>query len=135
VRHTRVLLVEMPRILCDIISSVVSHELDMEVVGCLGHRGAMGSEARDAEPDVVIVGLPDSELPDECLALLAILPHVRILGVVDGGQAFLDELRLHRTPLGDVSPESLVKAIRMAGWGRDAWGRDLPPEEQDLGRS
>ena len=125
---------EMPRILCDIISSVVSHELDMEVVGRLEHRGALSSEARDAAADVVIVGLPDSELPDECLALLAILPHVRILGVVDGGRAFLDELRLHRTPLGDVSPESLVKAIRMPGWGRDAW-KLLPPEEQDLGRS
>jgi DNA-binding NarL/FixJ family response regulator len=112
-RRTRILLVEMPQILCDIIAAAVSGQGDLEMVGRLDNRRAILSKTSDTEADVVVIGLADSDLPQECLSLFEALPHVRVIGVAaDGRRAFLYELRPLRTALGELSPDALVQAIR-----------------------
>jgi hypothetical protein len=105
----------MPRMLRDIITQTVSHEPDMVLVGEHTERTDLVSAARASQADVVVVGVSDAELPAQCEALFMMSPGIRVLGITgDGRRAFLWELRPNRTPLGEVSPEGLVEAIRTA---------------------
>lgn len=99
----------------DIITQTVSHEPDMQLVGEPTERTDLLSAARVTQADVVVVGISDRELPAECEALFTSSPGIRVLGITgDGRRAFLWELRPQRTPLGEVSPQGLVQAIRTA---------------------
>jgi DNA-binding NarL/FixJ family response regulator len=112
--RTRILLVEMPRMLCDIITDVVASQPDMVVVGELPERADLLPAVNRTRADVVVLGLPDSDLPNECGPLFDAHPRSRLLGVAaDGRRAFLYELRPQRIPLGEVSPQGLLDAIRL----------------------
>ena len=109
--------------LSDIIADVVSVQPDMQIVGTVEQHGAMVAAARSARPDVVVIGLEDSELPETCGPLFEAFPRIRVLGVAsDGRGASLYELRPRKTSLGEVSPEGLVQAIR--GSAR-SWSTDV----------
>lgn len=115
----RILLAAMPRMLRDIIETAIRSQPDMIVVGVMGVVGA-GDALSDAvqrdKPDVVILGIEADAGPHACEALLYDHPHVRLLEVTDDGRgATLCELRPHRVPIGDVSAEGLVGAIRASG--------------------
>ncbi len=107
----------MPRLMRDIVESAIRAQPDMLVVGVLGVVGARDSlsdAVQRARPNVVILGRASAE-SRACEALLYEHPHVRLLEVIDDGRsATLCELRPHRVPIGDVSPEGLVGAIRAA---------------------
>ena len=112
-RRTRIFLAEMPRMLCDIITSVVATQRDMVVVGRLPDLPGLMTEVSKTGAEVVVIGLPDSTLPAECDRLFDAYPHIRVLGIAaDGRRAFLYEMRPHQSPLGEVSPERLVEVIR-----------------------
>jgi DNA-binding NarL/FixJ family response regulator len=112
-RRTRILLVEMPRILCDILADVLSAEPDMEVVGVLSHRGKLRATVAETRADVVVLALGDSRLPEDCGRLLRAHPRIRVLGVTsEGRRGFLFGLRPLKASLGELSPQGLVKTIR-----------------------
>ncbi len=97
----------------DIIERLLAPEEDIEVVGEVTQREALLATAGRLHPDVVILGVQDEQLPDVASALFADHPSMRLLGVSGNGRtAFLYEMRPHRVPLGEVSPEELVRAIR-----------------------
>ncbi len=101
--------------LSDIITDIVTSQADMEIVGTLADPAAIAATVAETDADVVVLGLPDEELPSEYVALLGARPQTRLLGVSgDGRRAFLYELRPYRSALGEVSPEALVEAIRTA---------------------
>jgi hypothetical protein len=101
--------------LSDIITNAIDGQPDMEVVGALRQRGALRSAVGAARADVVMLGLRDGDLPSDCVALFDAYPWIRVLGVsADGRRAFLYELRPQRLPLGEISPDGLVEAIRTA---------------------
>jgi len=96
-----------------IVTDIVTSQSDMEVVGDLPDRSGLQATVGDAAVDVVVLGLLDTDLPSDCIALFSAHPSIRMLGVVgDGRRAFLYELRPQRFPLGEVSPNGLVDAIR-----------------------
>lgn len=99
----------------DIVANVVSEQPDMEVVGQLEGRAALTEAATDLSADVVVVGLEAAELRTVCEELVISHPHIKVLAVAgDGRGAFLYELRPQTSPLGEVSPQGLVDAIRTA---------------------
>jgi len=109
----RILLLGMPRILRDLIRSIVDRQPDMRVVGELedGHIDLRRVERPRA--DFVIVGLHDSDLPDVCDRLLRHRPETKIVGVSqEGRRAVLYELRPHAEPLGEMSQQVLLDVIR-----------------------
>lgn len=114
---TRVLLVDMPRLLRDMIARAIEAQDDMQVVGEAPNPSAIGSAVTETDPEFVIVGLERAELPRDCAAFLSHRARPRLLGIeaVDG-RAFLYELRPDRIRLGDgsVTPEELVSALRAA---------------------
>jgi DNA-binding NarL/FixJ family response regulator len=112
VERARIALVELPRIMREIIERAVADQPDMEIVGEL--PASTLPEALDgAGVDVVISGTNY-----DCASLRELLderPRLKVLAVADDGRdAFLFELRPTRTRLGEVSPQTIVDAIRNA---------------------
>ena len=101
--------------LSDIITDIVTSQPDMEMVGTVTDGAAAAVTVSETDADVIVLGLPDAELPSEYAALLSARPQTRLLGVSgDGRRAFLYEVRPYRSALGEVSPEALIDAIRSA---------------------
>ena len=101
--------------LCDIITDVIDTQPDMQVVGDVSDRAELLASVEATQSEVVVLGLSDAELPPDCVNLFNAHPQVRLLGVAaDGRRAFLYELRPQRTPLGEISPQGLLAAIRLS---------------------
>lgn len=113
----RILLAEMPRMMRDIVERAVSTQPDMQIVGFaparVGAPSAAPSRLVDADADVVIVGVASAQEARAYDPVLFDRPHLRILAITgDGRGAFLYQLRPQAVPIGDVSPQGLVDAIR-----------------------
>jgi DNA-binding NarL/FixJ family response regulator len=113
VEPSRIVLVDMPRILREIIERAVADEPDMEIVDSEAGNMPLREAIEASEPDFVIAGA-DYDF-GEVARVLDERPRLRVLAVAgDGREAFLYELRPTRTPLGEVSPRTIVEAIRGA---------------------
>ena len=119
----RVLVAELSGVLRDIIDTTLAAQPDMEVVvGALRTSTSRGTPG--ANPDVVVIGLSDSDVSQAVETLFAEYPQARILGIAsDGRRAYMHELRPHRVSLGELSPEQLVEVIRRAGVSAGMSGR------------
>ncbi len=108
---SRIVLVDLPRITREIIEQAVGAEPDMVIVDGLADGASLPDAVKRREPDFVISGR-DYEFAEVC-AILDERPRLRVLAVLeDGREATLYELRPTRTPLGEVSPLTIVEAIR-----------------------
>lgn len=112
----RIALAALPPLLRDIVRDAVRAQPDMEVVAESG-RAELAAALRDgggaAEPDVVLLGVSRADDERTCAATLLAPPERRILTIETSGRAAaVYELRLERTPLGELSPAGLVDAIR-----------------------
>ena len=97
------------------VERAVAHTDDMGVVGRAPTVDALPDLARTTRPDVVIVGLPDDDLPPACLDLLLERPRVKVLAIEEhAGRAQLYELRPEQVEIGEVSPAEVVDTIRTA---------------------
>ncbi len=111
----RILLAELPRMLQEIVQTVVAAQPDLEIAGTVDHRDLLPEAVSRTGAEVVIVGLTRGETAEGYDTLLFAHPQVKLFAVAaDGRRAFLYELRPRSVPLGDVSPEELVAAIRSA---------------------
>jgi DNA-binding NarL/FixJ family response regulator len=96
------------------VERAVERQQDMAVVGSASSLGELLELARSTDPDVVVVGLADADLPRDCLELLFERPHVSVLGIeAHEGRAWLYELRPEQIEIGEVSPDEVVDTIRL----------------------
>lgn len=100
--------------LADIVRRVLSEAPDLEVIDL---SAAAAEDLMDSvkyhEPEVLITGLRPQESIDRFASLLRAHPSLRIFALEgDGRRAVLYELQPHTVPLGDVSAEGLIEAIR-----------------------
>jgi DNA-binding NarL/FixJ family response regulator len=108
----RVVLIDMPRILREIIRETISVQPDMDVVAELDASWSVPDSVDRYDPDVVVVS-GDSARIDELGRALLQRGSSRALAVSpDGNESFLVELRPHQVPLGELSPEALLAAVR-----------------------
>ncbi len=122
-RKIRIILVSMPALLRDILAQTLGAQLDMEVIGELG--GGIELLVDAGRADVVVIGLDQLDLPGIATNLLVEYPHLVLLAMTtDGRAAALFELRPQQTPIGDVSPQGLVDAIRTT-WNENLLMRSL----------
>ena len=98
----------------EIVRDSLAKEPDMEIVG----------DTDDPEEffrtipgvDVAIIGAHEPDDSRLAREVLRKSPSTRVLAIaISGRSASMWQLRPHRVPLGDVSPESLVRAIRANG--------------------
>ncbi len=107
----RVVLAEMPRMLREIVETVLGAAPDVAVAARNASEGGASGGACD-DADVVIVAEPSPQADAYAAALYA-HPTLRVVGIsTDGRDATLYELRPQRIPLGALSPESLVQVVR-----------------------
>ena len=95
----------------DIIAGILGREADLEVAGSMGADELAELTERTA-PDIVIAG-QDPAVIVAAERLLERFPRLRVLEVVgDGRSASVYELRPSREFVGDISPDSLLCAVR-----------------------
>jgi DNA-binding NarL/FixJ family response regulator len=110
-KHTRILLTEMKPMLREIVRDSLVGEPDMEIVGYADDPEQVFRSIQDA--DVVIVGAREPNDSTLARELLRASSSTRVLAIAANGRsASMWQLRPHRVPLGEVSPASLVNAIR-----------------------
>jgi DNA-binding NarL/FixJ family response regulator len=109
----RILLTGLSHAVADALELSLELQRDMEVIGHLSDPIEVLLAATQDEVDVVILGLQDDELPGIASHMLSERPQLRILALGrDGRRAFLYRLRPQVVPLGELSPERLIEAIR-----------------------
>jgi DNA-binding NarL/FixJ family response regulator len=119
----RVVLMDMSPMLRQILRAVVDGPPEIDVVAEYEEMVPLLPAATEHRADVVLFGHESTRLSAECRELLEKLPQTRLLAVGnEGRRSTLYELRPHREPLGEVSPDELVRAISGAPALRaEAW--------------
>jgi DNA-binding NarL/FixJ family response regulator len=110
-----VLLAEMPRMLQNIVTDLVTSQPDMVVAGPPADYAALADVVARTQADAVVVARRDRAAPEEFRRLLFAQPRVKLITIAaDGRRATLHELRPVTVALGEVSADELVDAIRAA---------------------
>lgn len=114
----RVVLAGIPNVLGDVITEIITTQPDMSVVASLRTHDGVPAAVERTGASVVILGVDaDAEaaiaISDE---LLYDRPRLTVLTVTtDGRETALHLLRPHDEPLGQVSPQRLIAALRTRG--------------------
>jgi DNA-binding NarL/FixJ family response regulator len=119
----RVLLMDMSPMLRQILRGVVHGHGGARVVAEYPEMVPLRGVVEEHDADIVLFGHDSARLPTECRELLEARPQTRLLAVGhDGRRSTIYELRPHREPLGEASPDELLDAIRSAPWPpADGW--------------
>jgi DNA-binding NarL/FixJ family response regulator len=108
----RVLIVDMPRMLHDLVRRVIEDAPDLDVVGEVPGTADVSDTAERTGAQLVVTGSDDA-LESGWRDVLERSPGLRIVSVVDDGRdAHLYEMRPHRVLLGAISPEALLEVLR-----------------------
>jgi hypothetical protein len=112
VKRVRILFAGVPPMLQEIIERAARAEPDLEIVGATRTADLAATIARTGA-DAAILALPDGAAVAAYEDVLYCHPRVRLLAVVDDGRsALLYALRPHLTPLGELSADGLLQAVR-----------------------
>jgi len=109
--RTKILLIDMPQMLRDIVRDVAARDPMLEVVGEVPKQTDLETAARMFDPQVIITanGVAPAQ---EIGALLESRPRTRVLTITgDGRRGTLYRLIPEAVALGDLSPESLLEAM------------------------
>jgi hypothetical protein len=94
----------------DIIVDAVADEPDLEIAG---PELCSDCDLNQLDADVVIAGTEEPADTELAVRLLSMAPRISVLMVATSGHtAAMYELRPQQTPLGDITPASLIAAIR-----------------------
>ncbi|HEY0811049.1 MAG TPA: hypothetical protein VGD49_12860 [Longimicrobiales bacterium] len=105
----------MPQLLSDLVRAALATRADITVVGASASDEGVNDVVEQFDADVVITALPTNRSRALCRVLLVGHPQVSVIGIPDDRSGACQwQLRLHETPLGDVSPDELAEAIRSA---------------------
>ena len=109
--QTRVILVEMPRMLGEIVREVVSNEPDLEIVEADDGDAALATIG--ASGACVVITRREDPVRERIGRWLGTGPQVRVLALsTDGRDGALYELQPQERLLGEISPPVLLAAIR-----------------------
>jgi hypothetical protein len=102
--RARILLLEVPKLLRDILQHATRNEVDFE----------LETEAEPpVPPDVVILGLTAAEDVTLVPTLLARWPRAQVLTVMHAdGDVVVYEISPHCRPLGEISPAEILVVLR-----------------------
>jgi DNA-binding NarL/FixJ family response regulator len=112
--RTRIVLIDMSPLLREIVRETIAREPDLDVVAEHDAGVDVRAAVQREDADFVIVG-SDAVAAAAVSTLVAADRGVRALELrSDGRDSVLYELRPHRVPLGEISPEALLHTIRAA---------------------
>jgi len=107
-------LLALPRMVHEIVGSVLDEQPDIDVVAKRADRESLQALSAATDPDLIIVSVTStSELADDCEDLLRADPARSVLAVYPGRrQTLLYQLVPRIVPIGDLSPDGLLMAVR-----------------------
>jgi len=109
--QTKILLVDMPRMLRDIVRAVAEQDPSLEIVGEVPWESDLTATASSYDAAVIVAGARASSAP-AIGELLEARPRTRVLTIAaDGAQSILYRLSPEAVALGDLSPSRLLQAI------------------------
>ncbi len=109
---TRILLIDMPRMLREIIRDVAAQDPTITIVGEVDGTPDLVTSVAPFDADVVVASVAVSD-PSSIVLLLDAHPRTRVLTIGDdGGQSVLYRLSPEAIFLGDVSPARLLEAMQ-----------------------
>jgi hypothetical protein len=112
-----VVFVGVTGMMSDIVREILD-EPDIRVTAELPLGPDVGAEVADAGAEVVILATADQMLSETVRDLLSRQPWSKVLTIRDDGRTTsLHELLPHETELGEVSPATLLEAVRTARSG------------------
>ncbi len=110
-KKIRVLLANRPRIMREVIRSMIERQEDMEVVGEVLNPLDLFVAVRDTQSNAVVLALKDSEKPGLRSHLIAEYPDLTIVGLPSEGEtAFVERLWW----ILDPSEAKILSALRHA---------------------
>jgi hypothetical protein len=110
-----ILLGEMPRMLHDVIGSLIGVEPDLCVLADDVEAGALVQRVARERPDVVVLCSPSVSPPPVCEELLGRFPGLTVVTLEERGQqASIYMMRPMRIRVAEISRVGLVTAIRRA---------------------
>lgn len=102
----------LPALASDVLEQAVRKESDVAVIGT---APSLEQLSEFDTPDMVVVGVTDSDLPRGCMPLFGQRARVKVLGVeLSSGHAYLHELQLVHRVYANVSARDIVDTIRAA---------------------
>jgi DNA-binding NarL/FixJ family response regulator len=109
------LLVEMPRMLRDVIRNILDVEPDLRVVADDVEASALIERVERDRPDVVVLLAEPGSPPDMCEELLNRFPRMAVVALEEHGQrGSIYRLRPTRARVAEISSAELVTAISRA---------------------
>jgi len=118
-RTIRVLIRDGPTMLRDILERAIASAPDMEVVPEPPAPTREPVEQQSPRPDVVVIGVRNSEPAEGASALLDRWPSSQVFMITaHGRKAVMYQLEPRSTDMGEISPDQLVEAIRSSVRGR-----------------
>lgn len=117
----RIVVIDMPRMLREIVKYAVASDDEVELVREYTERTDLAAAVERDRPHFVIVG-SEAFGSEQVAAALSASPRLTVLALTaDGRKLHLHELTPTRLEFGEISPGRLLEVIRMraaADWGR-----------------
>jgi DNA-binding NarL/FixJ family response regulator len=99
--------------LTDIVRTIIDSQDDFELAGEVVGNADVAHAADEAAADVVILGLSVKGGEANCVKVLYTRPYIKVVAIEpDGRRAMLHELQPSVVSLGEISPETLIAAVR-----------------------
>jgi hypothetical protein len=111
----RAVFVTIPPLLSEILVEVASKGVQLKLIAQI-ERDALTEQLPLLAPDIVLIGLRSGETDEIGSAVLKLVPGARVLALSnDAHDAYLHEMRPHRTVLRNFSPANLLAALEGSG--------------------
>lgn len=104
--NTRVFLVDVPRLMREIIETAVARRPDVFIVGEAHDTNRVIDEIRGARADIVVLDVGPPGRPDVLVPLLEQLPAMPLLLISQDGRAVF-----RCQPLGELSLPALLRSL------------------------
>ena len=111
----QIIVSELPQLLSEIIMNIVGSQDDMQIVDAPHRAHGLTTALELSNVDVLVLCCEEADLRRRGDALFRSHPLLKIVALdSDGRQSYFYGLQPLMVPLGEVSPQQLVDAIREA---------------------
>lgn len=109
----RLVLASMPPILGEIVRETLAGAGDIEIIAEVADPDQIPAAVRRTGASVAVLGIATSDTRALVHALLAEYPRLRVVALAsDGRTGYIHSLQPRESPILDLSPRTLVDAIR-----------------------
>jgi hypothetical protein len=113
----RAVMVTIPPLLADIIRQVLAGRVAIEFAAEIRHRKRLEARLLRLQPELVLIGLRRGEDDTIGRTVLGTVPRAKVIVFShDASNAYVREMRPHRTELQDLSIEALFSFLSPPSW-------------------